>query len=78
MKRFTKDAILLLLVSLISANSFSQLACETTNDPNDVKLVYTDLDNYISVLDKLPFTNDSLSLFQTIYLDKASPGRWSR
>ena len=73
MKRFSKDSILLLIASLLNVYSFGQLACETTKDPYAVKLVYTDLDNYISVLDKLPFADDSLSLFQSIYFDKASP-----
>ncbi len=51
----------------------AQLACETTNDPAAVPLVYDDLHNFLRAMETIEAGGDAESVFKDEYLAKASP-----
>lgn len=66
-----------LFILFISLPSFAQTSAQLNRDPNAVKFVTSDIDNFWRAYDLAASETDKakrISIFQTEYLDKGSPG----
>ena len=75
MRSYIKVIItLVILIVLSRLNTQAQFKCELTNDPDEVKLIYDDIQNFLRAIKGLDMVGDSETFFKKEYLDKTSPG----
>jgi len=68
------SAMILLVLSLNSKNSAQDVTKNLTTDPYKAPFIYEDVQNYIKAHKMLVSGVDTLTILQTEYLDKATPG----
>ncbi|WP_395763116.1 DUF2268 domain-containing putative Zn-dependent protease [Elizabethkingia anophelis] len=67
--------IIIFLLSLATVNA--QVKEDSTSDPNKVKFIFDDIDNFykaITLLDQAKSTFDSINIIRTNFIDKGSSG----
>jgi hypothetical protein len=65
----------MLLIDVIGIQAQAQTGIpDLTNNPDEARFVYDDVRNFVNAFDQLTVGVDSLSILQTEYLDKGTPG----
>ena len=65
-------SILLFLINLSTAHS--QITTNRKTNPGEADFIYQDIENFISCHKMLNNDSDTLTILQTEYLDKGTPG----
>ena len=66
--------LVILLILGLYATAHSQITANRTSDPGQANFIYEDVQNFISCHKMLNNDSDTLSILQTEYLDKGTPG----
>jgi len=70
----TTFLLVILLILGLYATAHSQITANRTSDPRQANFIYEDVQNFISCHKMLNNGSDTLSILQTEYLDKGTPG----
>lgn len=66
--------VTIVTIVLTCGTAHAQPQCEVTSNPSEVELVTDDIRNFVTAMEAMPDADDTASVLQEQYFDKASPG----
>ncbi|MAE07546.1 MAG: hypothetical protein CL661_02155 [Bacteroidetes bacterium] len=74
MKETTLLTFLMTLFILSSINNYAQITDQITKNPEEAKIIYTDVENFIIAYSLLGPDSDTMNVIQKEYIDKGTAG----